>query len=185
MAGIAILFWYNEWKFTLPTPVPKNYTAVNFGKNISIAKKIPHHDKPLFLHFFNPKCPCSKFNIPYFKELVKKYSNQVDFQIVLMSDKRYTAEQIRNKFDLNIPVLFDSAIALECGVYSTPQAAIIDSKDNLFYRGNYNKSRYCTDGKTKFAEQALNNLLYNNRVAIYDRLALKAYGCALQSCTKN
>lgn len=185
MAGIVILFWYNDWKFNLPTPVPKNYSAVDFGNNISIAKKIHHSERPLFLHFFNPKCPCSKFNIPYFKELVNKYSTEVDFQIVLMSDKHYTAEEIQRKFDLNIPVLFDSAIANECGVYSTPQAVIIDSKNNLFYRGNYNKSRYCTDNKTNYAEQALNNLLYNNRMAIYDRLALKAYGCSLPGCTKN
>ena len=142
-------------------------------------------DKPLFLHFFNPNCPCSKFNIPYFKELVKKYGNEVDFEIVLLSNKNYSAEQIQSKFDLSIPVLFDSAIAIECGVYSTPQAVIIDSKSNLFYRGNYNNSRYCTDKKTNYAEQALNNLLYNNRMAIYDRLALKAYGCSLPSCTKN
>ena len=34
--GVAILFWENEWKYNLPTPVPAGYKAVNPGDIISI-----------------------------------------------------------------------------------------------------------------------------------------------------
>ena len=71
-----------------------------------------------------------------------------------MNNNYYTAKQIQDKFGLDIPVLFDSSLAKACGVYSTPQAVLIDNNQNLYYRGNYNRSRYCTRQK----KQAMPNL---------------------------
>ena len=114
--GIAFLFWHNEFVYSLPTPVPKNYKAVNPGNNIHIPGLHSKDNKPVFLHFFNPDCPCSKFNITHFKSLVKQYNNEATFAIVVMSNKNYTAQEIQNKFNINIPVLFDRSIAISCGV---------------------------------------------------------------------
>ena len=183
-AGIAAFFWYNEWVYSLPTPVPKNYAVVNPGKHIDIATKLNFNNKPVFLHFFNPDCPCSKFNIPNFKSLAKRYGSQANFAVVIMSNKKFTVKEIQKKFDLNIPVLFDTAIAVQCGVYSTPQAVILDAAQNLFYRGNYNRNRYCTDAKTNYAQLALESLLRNNTAITFNQFALKAYGCQLPNCTK-
>ncbi|WP_431212739.1 hypothetical protein ACQ86N_44925 [Puia sp. P3] len=80
--------------------------------------------------------------------------------------------------------MFDSAIARECGVYSTPQAAIIDAGHKLYYRGNYNKSRYCTNKKSDFARLALEDLLSNHPDLSFSPYAVKAYGCQLPTCTK-
>jgi hypothetical protein len=150
----------------------------------------PSHEepgkKPVFLHFFNPDCPCSRFNMPHFAALVKLYDQQVDFAIVLMTNKKYTPEQIRDKFGLPhpVPVLSDSALAVVCGVYSTPQAVIIDADQKLFYRGNYNRSRYCNDEKSSYAKMALEGLLHNDLTQNFGPLALKAYGCQLPTCTR-
>lgn len=183
---IAYIFWHTEFVYSLPTPVPKSYRAVNSGSNVSIPESLypKKNGKPVFLHFFNPDCPCSKFNISHFKSLVKQYSNEATFAIVVMSSKNYTSQQIQNEFDLNIPVLFDTSIARSCGVYSTPQAVIIDSNRKLYYRGNYNRSRYCTDKKSNYAQQALDSLVHNNHTAVFDQFALKAYGCQLPLCSK-
>ena len=184
-AGIAFLFWHNEFVYSLPTPIPKDYMAVNPGTIVRIPERLhPKNNKPVFLHFFNPDCPCSKFNITHFKSLVKQYYNEATFAIVVMNSRRYTAQQIQNKFDLNIPVMFDTSIAISCGVYSTPQAVIIDANQKLYYRGNYNRSRYCTDNKSNYAQQALDSLLHDNRPAIFNQFALKAYGCSLPNCSK-
>lgn len=183
--GIFALFWYNEWVYSLPTPVPDHYKAVNPGEKIDVAWNVRSTtNQPLFLHFFNPDCPCSRFNITHFKSLVKQYGNQVTFAVVVMSNKKYTAQKIQDKFDLAIPVLFDTTIAAKCGVYSTPQAVIINTDHKLYYRGNYNKSRYCTDKSTNYAQAALDGLLHNNLTTIFDQYALKAYGCQLPTCTK-
>ncbi|HYD90435.1 MAG TPA: redoxin domain-containing protein, partial [Flavobacterium sp.] len=138
-SGIGAFFWYNELVYNLPTPVPANYRDVKHGTHIALSQKIKADPaKPLFLHFFNPDCPCSRFNMQYFKSLVKKYSDNADFQIIaLVTDAGYTEKKIQDKFGLRIPVSFDSAVAAACGVYSTPQAVIID-KGKLFFRGNYN-----------------------------------------------
>lgn len=204
-AGIGLFFWQSAWKYSLPTPVPSNYHDVTRGELVrlppsalealGISKAAPTlaasqpsaaplGQKPLFLHFFNPDCPCSRFNMPQFKALIQQYGQQVSFAIVVMSPKKYTAEQLQEKFELPypIPVLTDSAVAAACGVYSTPQAVLLDANGQLFYRGNYNKSRYCTDEATSFAGQALNGLLHHDYSLTFSPMALKAYGCQLPSC---
>jgi hypothetical protein len=120
--------------------------------------------------------------VPLFKSLVAQYGQQVNFVIVVISDETYTAKEIQNKFDLNIPVVFDESIALACGVYSTPQVALLDNKGKLYYRGNYNSSRYCTDEKTNYAKQAITGLLANNKKIFFNKLALTSYGCRLSNC---
>ena len=133
LGAIGALFWYNELQYQLPTPIPQNYKAVNPGELIKLNAKLKTNaTKPLFLHFFNPVCPCSRFNIKMFKSLVAQYGQKVNFVIVVISDRPYTAKEIQDKFDLNIPVTFDQSIALARGVYSTPQVALIDNKGKLY-----------------------------------------------------
>lgn len=124
--------------------------------------------------------------MPQFKAMVVQYGRQVNFAIVLMSPKKYTARQLQEKFDLPypVPVYSDSAIAAACGVYSTPQAVIIDAGQRLYYRGNYNRNRYCTDEKTGFARLALDGLLQKAYSPTFSPLALRAYGCQLPACTQ-
>ena len=183
-AGIIALFWYNEWQYSLPTPVPENYHAIAFGQQIKPDAKLHFaNNKPVFLHFFNPDCPCSRFNITNFKSLVKQYRNRVNFAVVLLSDKYYTPKAVQQKFDLDVPVVVDPEMAVKCGVYSTPQAAIINTDQKLYYRGNYNQSRYCTNAKTEYAKIALTGMLQHNTHLIFNQFALKAYGCSLPNCT--
>ena len=185
VTAIATLFWYNEWVYHLPTPVPQNYKPVYPGEFIALKGPLKEdHRKPLFLHFFNPDCPCSRFNMSNFQSIVKKYASQVNFAIVIMNNKKYTAKAIQNKFNLNIPVLFDASIATSCGVYSTPQAVLLDTEHKLYFRGNYNSSRYCTNEKTSFAKIAIAGLLTDHARLVFNPLALKAYGCQLPNCNR-
>ena len=184
------LYWHMAWQYGLPTPIPTHYHAVEKGTQIHLSgtagANLQQAGKPLFLHFFNPDCPCSRFNMPQFRALVQQYGDQVDFAIVVMSPKTFTAEQLQHTFGLPhaIPVLRDSALAPACGVYSTPQAVLIDRDSRLYFRGNYNSNRYCSDEKTGFARQALDGLLTGNYSLTFSPLALKAYGCQLPTCTQ-
>jgi thiol-disulfide isomerase/thioredoxin len=184
-SGMAYIFWYTDWKYSLPTPVPKQYHPVAPGASVDLGGKLPvPGDKPVFLHFFNPDCPCSRFNIPYFKSLVRKYGDKISFAIVVLNNNEYTAKQIQSKFDVDIPVSFDSSIAASCGVYSTPQAVLLDATRHLYYRGNYNKSRYCTDTRTNYAQMAIDSLFGHVYRPGFADFALKAYGCQLPACTQ-
>lgn len=182
-AGILALFWYNEWRYSLPTPVPKNYIAVMPGQKLHLPSSLQFpNNQPVFLHFYNPDCPCSAFNLPQFQALVRNYDNRVNFAIVVLSHHYFTTEEIQKKFNLHIPICFDSSLAAICGVYSTPQAVIVNRNGELYYRGNYNRSRYCADEKTSFAQIALEGFIRHENNLIFDQLALKAYGCSLPNC---
>jgi hypothetical protein len=185
LLGVITLFWYNEWKFNLPTPVPKSYVAINTGTKIQLPESLKaNSNKPIFLHFFNPDCPCSRFNIEHVKTLIKQYGNDASFAVILMTSKNYSEKEIQKRFDLDVMVLRDSSIAALCGVYSTPQAVIIDAQHKLFFRGNYNRSRYCTDKNSNYAQIALEALLHNNYAITMNPNAVKAYGCQLPNCKK-
>jgi len=120
----------------------------------------------------------------YFKTLVKEYGSRVDFTIVVMNNDSYTEKEVQDKYGIQIPVVFDSVVALRCGVYSTPQAVILDAGNKLYYRGNYNRSRYCTDARTNYAQIALDGILRQQFDLRFDRFALTAYGCRLPNCQK-
>ncbi len=184
MLIVGSFFWFNQLVYSLPTPVPVGYKSVPAGSKIDLQIPLKFETgKPLFLHFFNPDCPCSRFNIREFKSLVQDHEDDLNFIVVMMSDKAYTPEEIQKRFDISVPVIKDTDIAKSCGVYSTPQAVILEPGNKLYFRGNYNKTRYCTDEETRYAKMAVNNLLLNNENKL-EPLAFKAYGCSAPNCTK-
>ena len=71
-----------------------------------------------------------------------------------------------------------AAIARCLGVYSTPQAVLLDRDGRLVYRGNYNTSRYCTEPTTQFVRLALESLQQHRALASEPEAGI-AYGCAL------
>ncbi|OIV40685.1 peroxiredoxin family protein [Flavobacterium johnsoniae] len=185
LASIGFLFWQNEFKYSLPTPIPKNYHTIAMGSKIDLSQCCAFDNKPVFFHFFNPDCPCSRFNVPHVSGLIKKYGDKINFKIVVLNkQKTFSIKEIQEKFGAEIPVYFDEGIAQKCGVISTPQAVLLDPSHNLYYRGNYNKTRYCTDADSNYAQMAIDSLLKQNNAPSFNALALRAYGCSLPKCTK-
>ena len=183
LTTICVLFWYKERAYPVPTPIPSGYTNVNPGEIVNLpAYYRSTKNKPVFLHFFNPDCSCSRFNIAHFRSLVNRYGSQINFSVVVISNKIYTVENIQEKFGIDIPVRFDTGLARICGVYSTPQAVIIKPDNSLYYRGNYNKNTYSTNRKTNYAELALSNLLYGRSIQSPYQFSVRAHGCPLPSC---
>jgi hypothetical protein len=76
--AISCVFWQDDMVYRLPTPVPDGYQCVVPGTSLDVAELLPiATDKPVFVHFFNPRCPCSKFNIPHFRSLVRSYGDRI------------------------------------------------------------------------------------------------------------
>ncbi len=179
-AAIISIFWYTAWVYAKPTPVPEHYVNVANGSKIVLPSAVTtQYDKPVFLHFFNPDCPCSRFNLMQFSQLAKQYSSDITFIVVPITKEPFTEEEIQEKIGLKLPVVTDTTLAARCGVYSTPQAVIINTDTTLFYRGNYNKSRYCTEAVSSYANIAVENVLQHKPVNITSPFALHAYGCSL------
>jgi hypothetical protein len=185
LSGIILAFLrHNEWVYSLPTIIPKNYLPLNNETETDISAGFPFREgKSLFLHFFNPDFAYSGFNIPSFKLLAKKNEDEGNFAPVIGAAKNDIAEQIQERFSLNLPVLVDNSLVVLRGVYSTPQTVIPDKNHYLFYCGNYYWSGYCTDEKSNYAQIVLDGPLRNNLNLIFSQFALQAYGCQLPNCT--
>lgn len=183
---IGATFWYQELQYLLPTPVPKGYKIVQPGTLIAFDEQLlpQQHRKPVLLHFFSPSCPCSRFNLRHFNELYRTYGDKVDFFAVtpdvqdLEKAKSYLPDGIRIIQDT------DERLAKACGVYSTPQAALLNTDNTLYFRGNYNRSRYCTDKATNYVEIALQHLTQGKPLPAFDSLATVSYGCAIELPTE-
>ncbi|MBX2844237.1 MAG: TlpA family protein disulfide reductase [Flammeovirgaceae bacterium] len=180
---ISFIFWQQELKYIQPTPKPANLVKIEIGDSISIPE-FDFTSQKIFIHFYNYSCPCSRFNIKEFQSLVRKYSGQVNFIAVLQTTKEDegAVKEFKEKYNLGIPILEDpkGKIAKTLGVYSTPQAVVLD-ENKIFYKGNYNKARFCLSSNTKFADLALNALVNQHEPPEFPELATIAYGCELPS----
>ena len=178
--GIGILFWRQELKYQLPTPIPANYVAVNVSTSVSLPSDLKTGNA-LFLHFYSPDCPCSRFNARHLKSLIRSYQDSVKIVVVVSSEENKI--KAREELGANLDIWIDTneKLAKSSGVYSTPQAVIIDKNGKLFYRGNYNRSRYCTTRATNFAELSLIALLNNKPPPAFGLLSTQSYGCELSA----
>ena len=96
IAAISYLFWQNEFKYSLPTPVPQNYNDIAMGSKIDLKCCITDQ-RPVFIHFFNPECPCSRFNVPHVSSLIKEYGDRINFKIVVLNkEKTFSYRSIKN-----------------------------------------------------------------------------------------
>lgn len=176
---VGCVFWKQELQYRLPTPVPENYAPVAVGAPIDLPSILPK-GQAWFLHFYSPDCPCSRFNVQHLRSLIEAHSDSVAIAVVIPSEEYLP--RVRKAFGDEVTIFADAdgSIARSCGVYSTPQAAIVDPDRRLYYRGNYNISRYCTSRATNFAELALVALLNKQIPPQFGLLATESYGCSLE-----
>jgi hypothetical protein len=185
LGGIGAAFWYQDIQYSRPTPRPAGVRTVAVGTAVSLPPAIEtlraaHPGKPLHLHFFNPDCPCSRFNVDHVRALVKTHGDAVLFVAVLRDADAGTLERAFRNLALDIPfVIDDGRIGQALGVYSTPHAVILDEGARLYYEGNYNLTRYCRDRETEFARIALEQLRLGAPAPRFPAGAAIAVGCPL------
>lgn len=181
--SIAYIFYYQEVQYWIPTPIPKNYNEVAIGTSVSLDVGSQHAKK--FLHFFNPNCPCSKFNTPGYKALLREYHKEFECFVVIQKSLNGLTEDEREFLsDLEVEVIVDKEkqLARKLGVYATPQMVLLNESNQVYYRGNYNLARYCTNPATNFAKMAIDSLLKDAAYS-FPAMAFSAYGCSLDKPT--
>ncbi|HOS47960.1 MAG TPA: AhpC/TSA family protein [Bacteroidia bacterium] len=179
---VADVFISYDIKYSMPTPIPLGYKYKSTGTDVKIGGLLSQisNNKPIFIHFYNPDCPCSRFNVYAFQRLEKKYHDKICFVVVVLSNGDLDKlEHARHVFSNDIPVMADNKLAAECGVYSSPQAVLISTDNKLFFRGNYNSNRYCTNSSSFFPELAIKSYLKGDDQALLPDNAYVAYGCSI------
>jgi hypothetical protein len=183
----AGMFWYQDWQYSLPTPRPAALVQPELGTVLRIVEPGSLADlasnaaqQPTLLHFFNPACPCSRFNLDQVRKLLNAYQKGVRVIAVLETDDPEALARFR-ELDLPCEVVLDQqgTIAQQAGVYSTPQGVVLSSDGKLFFRGNYNRGRYCTAPENEFVRRALEACLANEPLPRFPAAATIARGCQL------
>lgn len=180
LATMAQVFWDEDLRYSLPTPRPSGLRQAARGSQLelpaALAARLPRADgRPVLLHFYNPDCPCSRFNRDHVHALRLRYAEHV--QIV---DVLETPQELAGEVDAATPWVADpdGSIAEACGIYSTPQALLLDAQRRIVFRGNFNTSRWCNATATQFVRQAIEALLHGVQGPVDPRAEL-SYGCAL------
>ena len=182
--AIGYLFWEQELKYARPTPIPQNFHEVKIGQRVDLDSQLNISKKNVVLHFYNEDCSCSRFNMKDFEQFARTYKSQVQFFVVIQSTNDNAVEKFKRKYELNVSVILDKdgKISDRCGIYSTPQAVILNTNSEIYFKGNYNKTRFCSRKETKFAELALDHLLKEEPLPLFILSELSApYGCSLPS----
>jgi hypothetical protein len=183
---VAAAFWYQDLRFSLPTPTPADLAQPPLGKPLTLAPPLAAlldcgDGAPCLVHFFNQSCPCSRFNIDHVRHLVDLFGERVRIVAVLEGDDAGGSLAAFSKLDLDIAATpdVDGKIAASLGVYATPQAVVLDREGRLIFRGNYNASRFCVDRETEFARLALECCLTGATPPPWPGTATVAQGCEL------
>lgn len=170
----------------LPTPVPDNYEIVYVNDKVDIGDSSKEAlEKPVFYHFFNTDCPCSKFNLDHFNRLKADYADHFEFYVVVPEGSDLTEAKEYFRGETRLIEDRNKEYAIKCGVYSTPQAVIIGTDRNLYYRGNYNRARYCIDPLSNYTQMAIDSLVKGVRAPEFGPLATLAYGCGTEEEKEN
>lgn len=182
-AGLAA-FWYQDWQYSLPTPRPEGLEQPDLGTRIDVADLLgrQHAGRPVAIHVVDPDCPCSRFNRDHLRSLVRRFGDRVAFVALVQGSE--TPEALVESFaDWGVPVEAQpdpgGRRAARLGAYSTPQAVVLTAEGRLYFRGNYNRTRYCVDRRTEFARIALESLLRGAPLPDLPDDARVAYGCPL------
>lgn len=183
--SISWLFWKQEVQYWLPTEVPQDYVDIPSGSTVKLdfIKKSQNHK---VLHFYNPNCPCSKFNFTSFKNILKNHHEAFDFYLIVQETNEgisANVSEVLEKYGGHIITDQNKNIAKHCGVYSTPQMVILDQNNTLYYKGNYNKARYCTSPNSDYAAMAIDSLFSGVDKPSFPSFAKQAYGCSLEKST--
>lgn len=179
---IGYLFWVRELQYLAPTPVPNDYIEVKVMNKVNLEEALgASNGKPFYIHYYNPYCPCSKFNYGYYEYLVRKHGDKFNMYLVIREMDRDVLEDIKSKVFTNITVLVDEKgeIAKQTGVYSTPQAVLLNQDYTLYFRGNYNSSVFCTQKATNYAEMAIDSIMAGKPAPDFGYFATTSYGCKL------
>jgi hypothetical protein len=189
-AVIGYAFWHEDWRYSLPTSSPQGLVQPPLGSRLALPPSIAavkRRGRPLLMHFANPQCPCTQFNLDHVRKLEQAYGAKVDFVTVLQTESDLTdAPAEFRSMHLGMPVVYDRGATIGdwVGVYATPQAAILTADGGLYYRGNYNRSRYCSDESTEFARIALDALVADRPLPRLPAEATVTYGCPLPRLTR-
>ncbi len=171
------LFWQEEYKFYSSTHKNSQKRA---GSHVDLGLQVLNH-RPSFLHFYDNSCKFSRTNLAHLGLFIGSDTTLLDYYVVCKA--RTDTAMLRAKYAVprHMKFLYDSTgqIARKCGVGSTPQAAIIDADQSLYFVGDYSlDNSLCGPANIQYSGPAiaLDRILRNKPFMINPTISFSA-GC--------
>lgn len=133
------------------------------------------------IHFWNPDCPCSRFNEVHVKKIISDYADKnVEFSVVVSGktsqQRNAYSELAKQVFNFDAVKAIRSDWPMEQGPPSSPAVAIMNKQGKLVYFGPYSLGARCSPDKGKFVEKALDGLS-DEKLPQKKQLNTLAVGC--------
>ena len=188
LAGTVYAFWWFEFRHLRPFELEATERAESFsgeGLATALAGLLPEGERTTatLFHFWDPACPCSRFNELHVRELRERYAAEgIRFAVIPRPGRFDSGEEARRaaaeQFGEVELVELSEARFRELPVPSAPALAILDAADDeppaLAYFGPYSVGAVCSSSTGTFAESTLDELLAGKRPR---QLNTVAFGC--------
>lgn len=169
LSTTAYAFWWFQVRPLRPFNDPTQARVITFD-GLPFARLLDHQGplapattpRTTLLHFWDPDCPCSRFNQVHVRELIEQNRDQ-DLRIVIVvhTRNRANAERVRRQargtFGDDVTVWIDTG-ELSASIPSSPAAAIVSASAELAYFGPYSLGAVCLQGQGDFVESVLARL---------------------------
>ena len=119
-------FWWFQFRHISEF---SEYWVTFKGSDSLVDAKVLPSDRPLVMHFIDPKCPCSRFTIPHLAKLKSEFSHIAEF--VHYESREFSARVKTEHFD----------------VPAGPSVAIWSKLGELSYFGPYSGGAVCGQGE--------------------------------------
>lgn len=133
------------------------------------------------VHFWNPECPCNRFNEVHVKKIISEYADKnVQFTIMVSGNsaekRKLQEDRARKIFTHQAVINIRSDWPMEKGPPSSPAVGVINNHGELVYFGPYSLGANCSPDKGKFVENILDHLNDEKKIQ-KKQLNTLAVGC--------
>jgi hypothetical protein len=176
LLATAYAFWWFQLRNLQPfDPDAASRTVLFEARQINTALSALLSDTPVtadadrqnmatVIHFWDPACPCSRFNERHVRDIVSGYRDRgIRFVVIARAGHGLThdalATRARAAFGDAVQLMDAPTGTLTDLTPSSPATAILDAEGELAYFGPYSTGALCTSTTGVFAERVLDQLL--------------------------
>ena len=171
LAVVLCGFWWFQWRWYF---LVDTQTVWFKGQGWVEASQSPDFiadggNGPVVVHFYDPACPCSKFNTEHVLALIEEYQGRgVQFEVRVPSAD--VQAQARQLFGVPVAVAADAQRPA-----ASPSALVLNQAQaagrTVAYVGPYSAGAVCTGAEDDFVGLVLNRLLNQEKLGWESNLA--------------
>lgn len=166
LCATVFAFWWFEYRYLRPFDTEPQIGAVVFdgagidSKLSSLVPMQPREGGPTVVHYWDPACPCNRFNEDHVKDLIREYGARGVRFVVVTGGTTLSAKRV---FSDSAVVGYVDSATQKVLPPSSPAVAVLDQNGEVAYFGPYSVGALCNTNNGGFVERTLNQLLVGEK----------------------